>query len=40
MGARHVGLFVQWQAGAKVVVWPDQLATAKPRLPTPAWNRR
>ena len=34
------GLFVQWQDGAKVVVWPDQLATAKPRLPTPAWNRR
>ncbi|HWP85457.1 MAG TPA: amino acid ABC transporter substrate-binding protein [Terriglobia bacterium] len=34
------GLFIQWQDGAKVVVWPDDLASAKPRLPTPQWNRR
>ena len=34
------GLFVQWQDGVKVVVWPDQLATAKPRFPTPPWNQR
>jgi branched-chain amino acid transport system substrate-binding protein len=34
------GLFVQWQDGAKVVVWPDQFATAKPRFPTPAWSQR
>ena len=34
------GLFVQWQDGVKVVVWPDQLATAKPRFPTPAWSQR
>jgi branched-chain amino acid transport system substrate-binding protein len=34
------GLFVQWQDGVKVVVWPDRFATAKPRLPTPAWSRR
>ena len=34
------GLFVQWQDGMKVVVWPDQFATAKPRIPTPAWSLR
>jgi len=34
------GLFVQWQDGTKVVVWPDQFAVAKPRFPTPAWSRR
>lgn len=27
------GLFVQWQDGEKVVVWPEELATAEPRLP-------
>ena len=34
------GLFIQWQDGAKVVVWPDELAAAKPRLPTPRWSQR
>lgn len=34
------GLFVQWQNGAKVVVWPDELAAAKPRIPTPLWSQR
>jgi hypothetical protein len=34
------GLFVQWQDGMKVVVWPDQFATARPRVPTPAWSLR
>lgn len=34
------GLFVQWQDGAKVVVWPDELAAAKPRFPTPPWSQR
>ena len=34
------GLFIQWQDGQKVVVWPDGLASAKPRFPTPAWSRR
>jgi branched-chain amino acid transport system substrate-binding protein len=34
------GLFVQWQDGVKTVVWPDQLATAKPRFPTPPWSQR
>jgi branched-chain amino acid transport system substrate-binding protein len=34
------GLFVQWQDGKKVVVWPDELASAKPRFPTPPWSQR
>ncbi|QOC22552.1 amino acid ABC transporter substrate-binding protein [Wenzhouxiangella sp. AB-CW3] len=34
------GLFVQWQDGEKVVVWPDELATAEPRYPTPSWDER
>jgi branched-chain amino acid transport system substrate-binding protein len=27
------GLFIQWQDGRKVIVWPDDRATARPRLP-------
>jgi branched-chain amino acid transport system substrate-binding protein len=34
------GLFIQWQDGKKVVVWPDEFATAKPRFPTPPWSQR
>jgi branched-chain amino acid transport system substrate-binding protein len=34
------GVFVQWQDGKKVVVWPDELATATPRFPTPPWSQR
>jgi len=34
------GLFVQWQDGKKVVVWPDASASAKPRFPTPTWGQR
>jgi branched-chain amino acid transport system substrate-binding protein len=34
------GLLVQWQDGAKVVVWPDRFAPAKPRFPTPPWHQR
>lgn len=34
------GLFVQWQDGKRLVVWPDELAAAKPRFPTPPWNQR
>ena len=28
---------VQWQDGRSAVVWPDEVATAKPRFPTPPW---
>jgi len=34
------GLFIQWQDGEKVVVWPDELATGEPRFPTPEWSDR
>jgi branched-chain amino acid transport system substrate-binding protein len=34
------GLFIQWQDGVKVVVWPDELSTGKPRFPTPPWSQR
>jgi branched-chain amino acid transport system substrate-binding protein len=34
------GLFIQWQDGVKVVVWPNELATGKLRFPTPLWSRR
>jgi branched-chain amino acid transport system substrate-binding protein len=36
----HRGLFVQWQDGEKVIVWPDDVATAAARLPAPAWRQR
>ena len=31
---------IQWQNGEKVVVWPDELASGKPRFPTPPWSTR
>ncbi len=34
------GLFVQWQDGEKVVVWPEEVATGEPRFPTPRWEER
>jgi branched-chain amino acid transport system substrate-binding protein len=34
------GVFVQWQDGRKVVVWPADVATAEPRFPTPGWGER
>jgi len=34
------GTFIQWQDGEKVVVWPDDVATAAPRFPTPPWSER
>jgi branched-chain amino acid transport system substrate-binding protein len=36
----HRGTFIQWQDGRRVVVWPDDLATAEPRFPTPGWGER
>jgi branched-chain amino acid transport system substrate-binding protein len=29
----HKAITIQWQDGAQVVVWPDELASGKPRLP-------
>jgi branched-chain amino acid transport system substrate-binding protein len=36
----HKMVMLQWQDGKKVIVWPDDLANAKPRFPTPPWNQR
>lgn len=34
------GLFIQWQDGEKVIVWPDDLATGEALYPTPSWSER
>lgn len=34
------GLFIQWQDGEKVIVWPDDVVEAEPRFPTPPWGER
>ena len=31
---------IQWQDGKQAVVWPDELASARMRFPTPAWSQR
>lgn len=36
----NTGLIIQWQDGEKVVVWPDEVATAEARFPTPDWIDR
>jgi branched-chain amino acid transport system substrate-binding protein len=36
----HRDVAIQWQQGKKVVVWPDEAATGKPRFPTPPWSER
>lgn len=36
----HKMIILQWQDGKKVTVWPDDLASGKPRYPTPPWNQR
>jgi branched-chain amino acid transport system substrate-binding protein len=36
----HRGLFIQWQDGEKVIVWPDDVAAAEPRVPMPPWDQR
>ena len=36
----HKGVTIQWQDGKQVVVWPDDVAAAKPRFPTPLWDKR
>jgi len=37
--AHKMALF-QWQDGRRVTVWPEDLAVAKPRYPTPTWSQR
>jgi branched-chain amino acid transport system substrate-binding protein len=36
----HKMVLFQWQGEKKVTVWPDELAQAKPRFPTPPWTQR
>ena len=36
----HERLLFQWQDGKKVIVWPEELAPGKLRLPTPPWSQR
>ena len=36
----HKMVTLQWQDGKIVIVWPDDLSTAKVRYPTPPWNQR
>lgn len=36
----HKGITTQWQDGKQVIVWPDDVAIGKARLPTPRWSTR
>jgi branched-chain amino acid transport system substrate-binding protein len=36
----HKPVTIQWQDGKQVVIWPDEVATGKARLPTPMWSTR
>jgi branched-chain amino acid transport system substrate-binding protein len=36
----HKMVTFQWQGEKKVTVWPDDLAQAKARFPTPPWSQR
>ena len=35
----HKAVTIQWQEGKKAIVWPDEVASAKP-LPAPPWTQR
>jgi branched-chain amino acid transport system substrate-binding protein len=36
----HKSITIQWQDGKQVVVWPDEVASGKARVPTPRWAQR
>ncbi len=36
----HKMVMFQWQDGKKVMVWPDEVAAGKARVPTPPWLQR
>jgi branched-chain amino acid transport system substrate-binding protein len=36
----HKAVTTQWQDSKQVVVWPAELASGKPRFPTPPWSQR
>lgn len=31
---------IQWRDGKQAVIWPDEVASGKPRFPTPPWSER
>jgi branched-chain amino acid transport system substrate-binding protein len=36
----HRNVLFQWQDGKKAIVWPEEIAPAKARVPTPPWEQR
>jgi branched-chain amino acid transport system substrate-binding protein len=36
----HRMVLFQWQDGKKVIVWPEDIAPGRPRIPTPPWSQR
>jgi branched-chain amino acid transport system substrate-binding protein len=36
----HKAITIQWQDGKQVVVWPDEVASGKARVPAPRWAQR
>jgi branched-chain amino acid transport system substrate-binding protein len=36
----HKMVMFQWQDGKKAIIWPEQLAPARPRFPTLPWSQR
>ncbi len=36
----HKMVTLQWQDGKRAVVWPENVASVKARIPTPPWSRR
>ena len=36
----HKFVLFQWQDGKRAIVWPEELAPATPRFPTPPWSQR
>jgi branched-chain amino acid transport system substrate-binding protein len=37
---KHKMVYFQWQDGEQEIVWPQDMATAAPRYPTPPWDKR
>jgi len=36
----HKAITIQWQDGRQMTVWPNDVVSAKARLPTPPWTER
>jgi len=35
----YEALMFQWQDGKQALIWPEELAPAKARFPTPPWSQ-